>query len=192
MRSFVVCLALSIFFSPRIASACSCRPSPAVLDERDRSDAVFEVDLAPNHVGRVTRVWKGTVPAQITVALTDCPPTPDVGRWLVYGYEGGGVWHANMCGRSRRFPAAESDLDALGTPLGGPAEPPPPDPPVRASGDPMAGAALSGGPPPEPPRPSSCACRSAIGGASSDGTIAMALACALAIRARGTRNRTLL
>jgi len=46
--------------------------------------------------------------------------------------EGGGVWHADMCGRSRAFPAAVSDPDALGTPLGPPAEPRPPDPPTGA------------------------------------------------------------
>ena len=122
------------------------------------------------------RVWKGNVPRNIAIGPTDCPPTPDRGRWLVYGYDGGGIWHANVCGRSRPIANASDDLAQLGAasePYDEPRDVVPPSP--TASGDPMASPPLGGGPPPEPPRPSSCACRAAIAGESHAG-IAAALA----------------
>lgn len=178
-------LIVLVFFAPRIARACQCARSERVEEARERAEAVFEVDIGEGGRGRVLRVWKGDVPRAIEVRPGDCPPTPDHGRWLVYGYDGGGIWHANMCGRSRPIESASEDLAFLGA-----SSPPTEEPPApRArTGDPMAGPPLSGGPPSEPPRPSSCACRTAAARGSSDAVIAALAIAAVSARRRATRD----
>ena len=184
MHRLVACLLVALlFFAPRIARACQCARSERVEDAHQRAAAVFEIDVGERGDGRVLRVWKGEVPARITIGPTDCPPTPSRGRWLVYGYDGGGIWHADMCGRSRPIEKADEDLAFLGA-----ASPPfqdaPPTPAPRAtSGDPLAGPPM---PPPEAPRASSCACRSA--GAGSPDIFALACVALFLFRARAKRS----
>jgi hypothetical protein len=172
MRLLSLIPVLSLFVATvtmsRPAPACQCSGQPTVAQERARSNAVFDAEVLGARLDgkgeyvadvRITRVWHGSPPERLTIWNTDCPPTlltfgPDgrasaSGTWLVYAYEGGGRWHANMCGRSRPYPAAAEDAPELQRLLG--------QPPLAASAAPPT---ASSGPSAVAPRPQTgCACR---------------------------------
>jgi hypothetical protein len=128
------------------ASACSCAPLPSVAEARSRAQAVFEgvvtkvEPLSPTResgaktagghaLTRVTfsvlGIWKGDVPAALTIETAGCGFAFQDGRsYVVYAYPDGtgGALATNLCTRTRDATLEErSALDQLG-----PSRAPPP------------------------------------------------------------------
>jgi hypothetical protein len=155
--------------APR-ANACQCAVLPSVGGERERAQAVFEVELTgprPDAAfdARVGRVYKGSPPATITFSRSDCGPVPAAGAWLAYAHERGDRWYFEACGRSRPLASARNDVSQL----------------VRDST-----ASASAAAPPGPR--SSCACETSAG-AGAPAVVLVPLAAPLAVRLRRRKSR---
>lgn len=112
-----------------IASACQCnRPQP-VADEAAAAELIFVAEPITLGGGtpkmKVQRVYKGSVPRETTVHVSDCVSVVDTlahdaakarekgGAILFYGYRGGDQILPTMCGRSAFVSDAAADLAYL-------------------------------------------------------------------------------
>ncbi len=120
----LACLAIP----SRPARACSCLPPPPPKVALSQSDAVFEGrPFATNVVGsmaefsfEVDRVWKGELPARVTIKTATssaaCGRTYQIGQsYVVYARRGTGTALLDgLCSRTRTSAAAGEDLEELG------------------------------------------------------------------------------
>jgi MYXO-CTERM domain-containing protein len=111
------------------AQACSCKPMAPPAVAAERAEVIFVatpqpmlLSSLPGTVLKVTRVYKGTVGAEVNLERTDCPSPVDVvtqdapspGAVLIYGYRMvHGPIGPDMCSRSRLLKDAAEDIAFL-------------------------------------------------------------------------------
>ena len=114
LAPFAASLVIALVAGASSAEACQCGPRPSVEAAAAGAEVVFVATPQAKDDGGgaflVRRVFKGSVPAQVTVHQSDCASVIDGlvhrteasqrGDVLVYGYRGGDRLFPMMCGRT--------------------------------------------------------------------------------------------
>ncbi len=223
-RAFALFAVLTATLAPSVVFACQCRGRQTPATAAERAEVIFVASPRPGRPPvnrgmplRVTRVYKGAVPAMVELVENDCaspvdaaldPTKPSPGDVLIYGFVApDGVVVPDMCSRSDLFQDAGEDVAFLeqtfraaepAPPASGAARAPAPaastDASASTDANPVAGARSGAEPATSPPRVpvgprTGCACEAASAASERGGLGALMLGVAVWIARRRATDR---